>query len=161
MADKEKVSESRDFANIESERSWNDAIDRLRYASEYAQAGLKGLFLANGASIVSLLTFVGNSKNCPINTLEIRHAFYFFSGGLVFVLLTYIIGYVSQASYMQAALHYSRQASSAAHNRPKPPDRNGIHNHVGSLAENLGIGLTFGSLIAFVVGAFVALKAIT
>ena len=46
---------------VEFEISAKDAEKRLEFADSYAHAGLKSLFLVNGAAIVALLTFVGNA----------------------------------------------------------------------------------------------------
>ena len=151
---------NRELAIKEADRRWNEASERLKYATGYAQAGLKGLFLANGAAIVALLTFIGNAKEMRFDSLGIWWAFALFSSGVATVLATNILGYVSQALYMQASLRLSWQADSAAHETGQTfkPQK---YEDRGSWAEIAGIVLAVISLSAFVVGAFVALDAIT
>ncbi len=151
---------NRELAIKVADQHWNEASERLKYATDYAQAGLKGLFLANGAAIVALLTFIGNAKEMRFDSLGIWWAFAWFSSGVAAVLATNILGYVSQASYMQASLRLSWQAESDAHETGqtfKPQKYEGL----GSWAEGVGIFLAVASLMAFVAGAFVALDAIT
>lgn len=150
---------NRELAIRGSDQSWADAVDRLKYATDYAQGGLKGLFLANGAAIVSSLTFLGNTKETHLNPIGVWWAFFWFSIGLAAVLFAYILGYVAHASYMQAAIQYSRQADRAAHNLAQQSNVKSFDIY-GGWAENVGIALASCSLIAFVIGAFVALDAI-
>ncbi len=150
---------NRDLALKEAERRWKDASERLKYATDYAQAGLKGLFFANGAAIVALLTFLGNTKKSQFDPQGIWWAFVWFTFGLAAVLLTNILGYVSQASYMNAILNSSRQADADAHETGHKFDSEDDEKR-GSGAEIAGMSLAISSLTAFVAGAFVALDAI-
>ncbi len=144
----------------EADRRMTDASERLKFATDYAQGGLRGLFLANGAAIVSLMTLLGNAKDVRIDPVGIWWAFACFSLGLAVILLTYILGYLAQSSYMQASLHISLQAESDAHGTGHFFDYL-KHERRGSRAEYAGIFFASTSLIAFVCGAFVALNAIT
>jgi hypothetical protein len=150
----------RELALKEADRRWKDASELLKYATDYAQAGLKGLFLANGAAIIALLTFIGNTKEPEFDPLGIWWAFAWFTFGLVAVLATNILGYVSQASYMNAILSSSRQADAAAYETGHSFD-SGPAEQRANRAEYAGIGMAISSLILFVSGAFVALDAIT
>ena len=151
---------NRRLALREADHSWTDHIERLKYANEYAQGALKGLFIANGASIVSLLTFLGNENGSHIDRSDIWWAFFWFTLGLAAVLSSYIIGYVTHAHYMQAALQYSRQADRAAHEAAEDP-KTQDYGPKGNRAENFGICFTVLSMVFFITGAFVALDAIT
>lgn len=161
MTDSQRPSNGfvRELAVKEADRRLVDASERLKYATEYAQGGLKGLFLANGASIVALLTFLGNAKDLHIYTRGIWSGFTWFSLGLAAASATYILGYIFQASYMQASLHISMQADSVVHETGQTFDHK-PHEKRGGWAENWGIALAVASLVAFVTGAFVALNAI-
>lgn len=143
-----------DLAIKEAERRWTDASERLKYANEYAQAALKGLFLANGAAIVALLTFIGN-KEAHFGARGIWWAFFWFSLGLASVIATNVLGYISQASYMRASLNISWQASSDAHKLGHNFDHKKDEGR-GEVAENTGIALSVLSLTNFLIGVFVA-----
>lgn len=148
------------LAAKQGDRRWNEASERLHLANEYAQGGLKGLFLANGGAIVALLTFIGNAKVNGPNAGELWSSFMWFSIGLASVLAAYIAGYVSHAFYMQAAFNLSAQGDSEAHQTGESfdfssPERKGGH------AEWIGIGLVIFSLISFLLGAFRTLSAMT
>ena len=160
MDEKQIPSVNRELAAKEADRRWNEAIERHKAASDYAHAGLKGLFLANGGAIVALLTFIGNVRPAPIDTRGIWWAFAWFSLGLATILLTHILGFVSQTAYMQACLNLSWEADSAAHGTGHSYNH-GSHERRGSWAELFAVGLVLVSLVLFVIGAFVTLNAIT
>ena len=144
----------------EAERQRDEGSARLKYATDYALAGLKGLFLANGAAIVALLTFIGGSMSSKIDSAGLWWSFAAFSVGLASVLLVYVLGYISLASGMQANFQASRRADSAAYKTGQTYDSS-KHEIWASWAENVGVFVTFVSLAAFVRGAFWALNSIT
>ena len=110
----------------------------LQLSTDYALAGLKGAFAANGAAIVALLTFVGNRK-VVVEPDALWWAFVWFSSGIFLVLLAHIAGFLAQASHMNGEKYYSR----------------------GERLAWAGLGMGILSVLSFVVGAFVALDAIT
>lgn len=147
-----------ELALLEGQRRWDETTDRLRYSNEYAQAGLKGLFLANGAAIIALLTFVGNSKRA-IDPSGLWWSFAWFSVGLAMVLFAYICAYLSQDLIMKAVFKLSRAAESAAHGTKQHFDHR-QHENAGECAVKLALGSAVGGLLSFICGAFVALDAI-
>ena len=150
------------LAMREGERQRDEGLARLKYATDYALAGLKGLFLANGAAIVALLTFIGGTNSSKIDKIDsagIWWSFAAFSVGLASVILVYVLGYISLASGMQSNLLASRSADSAAFKTGKIYDQS-KHEKWANCAENAGVAITFVSLAAFLVGAFLALNAI-
>jgi hypothetical protein len=149
----------KELAVKEADRRWDETTERLKYSVEYAQAGLKGLFLANGAAIVGLLTFVGNAEPV-VNPVALRWSFVWFSLGLTCVLAAYLAAYFSQESLKNAAFGRSSQADSDAHGTGRTynyePDE-----VKGTLAVKIGLVLAVGALLLFITGSFVALDAIT
>lgn len=149
----------KEFALKEADRRWDEASSRLKYSTEYAQTGLKGLFVANGASIVGLLTFVGNSK-AVVEPTALWWAFVWFALGLAFVLGAYVAAYLSQAILMNAAFGQSREADSAAYDTGREYSY-GQYEENGERAAKAGLASAVLALAFFVIGAFVALDAIT
>jgi len=138
---------------------WDSAHRRLRYSVEYAQQGVRALFLANGGAIIALLTFAGNSK--AVNEPRaLFWSFIWFGSGLALSLATYIVAYISQAEVMQDEFIYSRHARMAALDLAADYEPS-VHNHRAILAERIGVGAAVLALSFFVIGAFVGLDAIT
>ena len=149
----------REQASGEATRRWEEAAERLKFATEYAHAGLKGLFLANGGAILALLTILGNAKVPHLAKHGIFCAFVCFTLGLSAVLAAYIMGYVSHASSMQATFARHMNALQTAEGVPENSDSTG-HDRHANWAENLGFFFVVVSLALFISGAFVALDAI-
>lgn len=160
MVGSNQLKSSEELSAKEAERHWNEASDRLRLANDYAHGGLKGLFLANGGAIVALLTFLGNAKTLNHNSVELWCGFFSFSIGLGSVLAAYIAGYVSHAFYMQAAANRSAEEASKANHTNREFDSSSP-DRKGSCAEWTGIGFAIAALMFFLIGAFMALAAIT
>ena len=147
-----------ELAMKESDDRWNETNERLRYSVEYAQAGIKGLFLANGAAIISLLTFLGNTSE-SVQERGMAWAFGWFTLGLTSALLAYFAGYFSQEKAMQAVFRRSRQAQSDALELGKTYDFETPERHTSTFVT-CGVVSAFGALGFFVAGAFVALYAV-
>lgn len=150
----------RDQAREEASRRWDEATERLKFATEYAHAGLKGLFLANGGAILALLTFLGNNRSARVESNDIWWAFISFAVGLSGVLAAYIAGYASHASTMQAIFARYANALSVSQGVPGSADST-KYDKLANRTENFGIALFVASLVSFVCGAFLALDAIT
>ena len=150
----------RQQANDEASRRWDEAAERLKFATAYAHAGLKGLFLANGGAIVALLTFLGNAQAAHVEKHKIWWAFVCFTLALSLVLAAYIAGYASHASSMQATFARYMNALRAAQGFPGNSDAARDESRA-NFTENLGLAFVVASLALFVCGAFVALDAIT
>ncbi|MBV7265999.1 hypothetical protein [Erythrobacter ani] len=151
--------EQKQVARDEGERWWNSAHDRLRFSVEYAQAGIKSLFLANGGGIVSLLTFAGNTK-AIVEPDALFWSFIWFGIGCFAALVIYIAGYESQGYVMQAEYERSRQALSDSLELERVFDPS-PHEHKSHRAERLGFVAALVSLSMFLLGALVGLDAIT
>ena len=143
----------------EAERRWNETSERLRFSTEYAQSGLKGLFLANGAAIVGLLTFVGNAK-VVVEPVALWWSFVWFSLGLTCVLGAYLAAYWSQELLMNASFGEFCKAESAAYETGQVYNFTRYEKN-GQRAVKVGLSLAIVALVFFVAGAFVALNAIT
>ncbi|HVR90463.1 MAG TPA: hypothetical protein VHG29_05160 [Novosphingobium sp.] len=149
----------RELAIKEADRRWDEASERLKFSTEYAQAGLKGLFIANGAAIIALLTFLGNAHP-SYEPRALWWSFVWFASGISCALAAYIAAYLSQAILMNASFSESRKAESAAYETGVGYDPSRFERN-GERAASAGLWLAGLSLICFVVGAFVALDAIT
>jgi hypothetical protein len=112
--------------------------DHLQLSTDYSLAGLKGAFAANGGAIVGLLTFVGN-RAVVVEPQTLWWAFVWFSLGIGGALLAYLAGFLAQAAHMNGEAAYKKGGSFAV----------------------LGLVAAGTSILLFIVGAFVALDAIT
>ncbi|MGC1269391.1 MAG: hypothetical protein WA842_02210 [Croceibacterium sp.] len=151
--------EQREVALAEGQRWWDSSHDRLRYAVEYAQAGTKSLFLANGGGIIALLTFAGNS-GAIIEVRALFWSFAWFGLGCFSALVIYISGYVTQSTAMQAEFINSRKAISDYLNL-QPSFDISYYRSKSAVAENIGMVSAFVSLGMFLTGALVGLDAVT
>lgn len=150
----------RDQFNLDRFRfSATDAEKRLDFADAYAHAGLKSLFLLNGASIVSLLTFIGN-KGVNVDKSIIYWSFGWFCAGLMSIILAYLGAYFSQNFYMLVS---QAEAWNARLEIIQSKDRKdgGKNRCIGNFWLCFSIAFAFFSFLFFVLGAFVALAAIT
>lgn len=137
----------------------SDAQKRLEISVEYAQAALKALFFVNGASIVALLTFIGNGGHL-IEPIAIFWAFVWFTIGLLAVLLAYFGAYFSQAFYMQDAFKDAWNAR-ARMNGLETKRHDQSDQKIGNFWMKVTVLAAITSIVSFVAGAFVALDAIT
>jgi hypothetical protein len=112
--------------------------DHLRLSTDYGLAGLKSALTANGAAIISLLTFVGN-RGSVTEPDTLWWAFVWFSLGIALALFAHVAGFLAQSAHMNGDDAYSR----------------------GERFAWFGLALAVASVVLFVVGALVALDAIT
>ena len=150
----------KDVMGVEATRWWQSAQDRLKYSVEYAQQGIRALFLANGGGIISLLTFAGNT-GAIVEPRALFWSFLWFGAGIATALATYIAGYVSQAEIMQDEFDYSRYAVLAMLNKAPDLYERTDHARRGEIAVSIGMACAVSSLALFIAGAFVGLDAVT
>jgi len=151
--------EQKEIAREEGQRWWDSAHDRLNFSVQYAQAGIKSLFLANGGGILALLTLAGN-KGAILEPRALFWSFVWFGAGCFAALAIYIAGYISQGLVMQAEFHHSRQAISDSLELGRSFDATPFEKK-SELTEKIGLICAFISLGMFVAGALVGLDAIT
>jgi hypothetical protein len=109
----------------------DDPKDRLRYAQEFALAGLRTLTLLNGGGLIGLFTFIGH-ENAKYDHALIRFAALCFALGLVLTVVAMASGFASHAM--------SRQENERS----------------GSWWEKFGLLCTFASLTLFLSGTVLA-----
>jgi hypothetical protein len=131
----------------------------MRYSVEYAQAGIKALFLANGGGVIALLTFAGNN-GAVVDPIALFWSFIWFGTGCLAALIIYISGYVSQGHAMQVEFIRSRQAIADSLELETVFDASPFETKSRS-AERLGMASALISLGMFMAGALVGLDAIT
>ena len=141
-----------DFSN-------SDAARRLDFADSYAHAVLKALFLVNGAAIVSLLTLVGNG-NLEFDRRGIFWASSWFSLGIAAVFISYFCAYFCQNFYMRASATNAWKAKCDALEIETQLD-SAKDTKIGNYCIAGAISTAVLSFLLFLVGAFVALVAIT
>ena len=151
--------EQKEVARAEGQRWWDSAHDRLRFSVEYAQAGIKALFLANGGGILALLTFAGNS-GAVVEPRALFWSFVWFGIGCFSALSIYIAGYVSQGLVMQAEFIESRRAISDSLELEQSFDATPFETK-SEVAERVGLSCAFISLGMFLLGALVGLDSVT
>ncbi|MBY0344201.1 MAG: hypothetical protein K2Q29_10130 [Sphingomonadales bacterium] len=151
--------EQRAVAEADAQRWWDSANDRLRFSVEYAQAGIKSLFIANGGGILALLTFAGDADKIA-EPRALFWSFVWFGLGCACALFVYIAGYLSQSHVMQSEYLRSRQATADALGVAREYDPSET-DRLSEVAERTGMICAIVSLSLFVLGALVGLDAIT
>ena len=151
----------RQISKLEYEEHKQEVSDRLRFQIEFAQALLKAFLLVNGASIISLLTFIGNTTN-DIDAGWMWWGFASFALGLACALVSYVGAFFSQVNFMQTAAMQMWASHGRSHGIEKviEPVEFAKFLKNGMLFMNVGILSAVASLAGFVAGAFFALKAI-
>lgn len=146
-------------AKAHYEEQLGDAQKRLDISVSYAQAGLKSLFLVNGAAILALLTFLGNGGTL-IEKGAIFWAFVWFTLGLAGSLIAYFGGYFCQSYLMQGSIIEAWNSQSFVHdmNRREDPSKS---MKVANRFNVIAVLSAVSSLVLFIAGSFVALDAIT
>ena len=136
-----------------------ESDNRLQYTVQYAQAGMRSLFLSNGGAIIALLTLVGNSTR-DFGQNGLFWAFVWFGLGLGTCLAAYFFGANSQDQLMNAAFNEANKALSQANQTGEvfTPE---VWDKRAEVALTIAGGLAISSLLFFLIGAFVALFAIT
>lgn len=148
-----------EIAGREEENRWEETNERLRYSVEYAQAGIKGLFLANGGAIIALLTFVGNAQKI-VEPEAIFWAFIWYILGLTLTLICYFSGYLSQTYLMNSVYCIAMQSRSDRHDLGEQYDAKSWETK-GEQIIRVGLVAAILALLAFAVGSMVALDGIT
>ncbi|WP_209348743.1 hypothetical protein [Pontixanthobacter sp. CEM42] len=147
------------MAEFESKRRSAEIEERRRYAHDYEQATIKGLFLANGAAIISLITLVGNS-DIQVDKYALYWSFVWFSIGLVFAMFANILGAMSQ-DRMASAAHWTAIEAEARSVQLEYERRSKAHAKSGNSLFRASMASSFLALVLFVSGAMVALGAVT
>jgi hypothetical protein len=135
-----------------------EVLHRLEVQSALGQAALKNMMLVNGASIVSLLTFVGN-KGAVVDASALKTSMAMFGGGLFSALAAYFGAYFSQANFMNVAGYrvVNAQSQMAGGDQiPTPP----IFEKRGTILLYGAVGFVLLALALFGAGAVFALNGI-
>ena len=159
MTDEVEADVFKQLHEMEFEKSAKDAEKRLEFADSYAHAGLKSLVLVNGASIISLLTLIGTG-DADFDTRGVFWSFAWFASGLGFALVSHFCAYLCQNFYMLYSANSSFNAKFAAMGIQHKIDVS-KNVRIGHIWLGLAILSAILSMVLFVLGAFVALVAIT
>ena len=139
--------------------SISDASERLKSQTDFSLSALKNLHLVNGGAIVGLLTFMGHSPD-HYEKRAIWWALCWFSIGLALSLLAYFGAFCSQAAYMHVS--YKRAWNAKLRVLGLPEQYEAMTDiRRGNCALYMAIGSATLSLSLFVIGAFVALSALS
>lgn len=151
----------RQISQLEYEEYKQEVSDRLKFQVDFAQALLKAFLLVNGASIISLLTFIGNTTN-EIDAVWMWWSFASFAFGIICALISYFGAFFSQMNFMQTAAMQMWASHGRSHGIEKVVDQVEFAGFLrkGIIYMNAGIVAATASLLGFVAGAFFALKAI-
>ena len=161
MSDERKLTlaELKALSDADYAAHLSDAEKRIELASAYAQTGLKSLFLVNGASIIALLTFLGNGGALDEPQI-LKYAFMWFTGGIGSALGAFFGGYFAQSFAMHVSIAMARNAQAIGHGSELRFDPAKDLSRMARW-DRFATGAAALSLICFLVGAFVALDAIT
>ena len=149
----------RKFHEAAFEFSSRDAERRLDFADSYAHGALKSLFLVNGASIVSLLTLIGNSS-LEFDKHGIFWAFSWFALGIASALISYFCAYFCQNLYMMVSVTnaWKEKCQALGIENQQDSDKD---TRLGHYCIGGAIATAVLSFLLFLTGTFVALVAIT
>ena len=130
---------------------------RLQFQQDLALAALKGLTLVNGGAVVGLLTFIGN-RNVHVIQALLGNGMIAFVTGLVLNLSAYILGYISQAIFMNVTTHqaWNDQRVMMGLEMDDEPAR---YLKIGNRVLYPAILTAIGSLVAFGTGAYFVARA--
>jgi hypothetical protein len=156
------VSELTDQERARLERIYREQIaeglERVKFATEFAQAGLKALVLANGGAIVALFTFLGNAKP-HVDAVATWKSFGAFAAGLVAVLIAHLGAHISQNHYYFASTHIAWDADALL--RGQPAQEKGRRQFLIGNVFQQGAGVfAVLSLAGFVAGSAYALAGV-
>jgi hypothetical protein len=151
--------ESKEILTLEYEAQTAEAAERLRFATDFAQSGLKALFLANGGAMVALFTLIGNHGALKPDTTLIWWSFAAFVAGLVFALLSSLGAHISQNLYYILAQAIAWNARDQVHGGPAGHDLERPYN-LGTIAQRGATVAAIVSLAGFAAGAGLALAAV-
>jgi hypothetical protein len=134
-----------------------EAEYRGESANLYAQAGLRNLMLINGGAIISLLTFLGNTRGL-YDAASLRTAMIAYVAGLVAAVVAHLTAYISQ----NIALWHVHELIGAVQTSMLDEDSEAISDK--SKFVNLfilaGVLLSGVSLTAFGIGSWKTLDAL-
>lgn len=136
-----------------------EAQARIQYQVDYSKTLLGGLMVANGGSIIALLTFIGNSGD-KIEPARMSWAFAFFAAGLVCVFLAYIGAFLCQFFYYNGAQFAAWNAQRAALGGEEVYDV-ARQMKIGAIAIFAAMAFAVLGLAAFICGSVAALDALT
>jgi len=75
----------------------------MRAAVDFALAGIRGMLLLNGGSVIAILTFMGNLNMYSDAQQTLVKAIGWFVGGLVAVMFTTVFSYLAQNQITKGA----------------------------------------------------------
>lgn len=134
-----------------------DAHARLRYQHEYALQGFKTLTLINGGAIIALLTYAGHNPGTEF-AQQMANTFLAYTAGLITAVLAYLAAYLSQSSLMNSDVLEAYRLLGVEARSKKTGDQ---LEQSGMRAVGWGIALSVVSLCAFIVGSWLAMRAIS
>jgi hypothetical protein len=136
----------------------NELAARLGYQIDFAQSALKSLLFVNGGAILALLTMIGNAS-ATFDSRAIWWSFFWYSSGLVVVLLAYFGAFISQFFFMDVT---TKEAWNAQLRRDGLPTKYDLLSpqRWGNFAFLMAACCATLALGCFVIGSFVALGGI-
>lgn len=146
------------IARDDYERENKEAESRLQYQIDYSQSLLRTLIIVNGGAIIAIFTFIGNDGR-KFDQSYIYSAFASFSVGIVLTLLAYIAAFLSQLYFMNASLAAAWNAQAKSFGKSPQHDEKKSYKF-GNVVLFVGFGFAVGSMVAFLLGAYFALRGV-
>lgn len=148
---------ARHIAALDFEFAKGDVMERLRFQAEFAKVVWQSLSLVNGGAIVALFTFIGNVQPL-LNSHAMWAGFGCFVFGLAVNILSILLGFMSQASFMRATTSAAWNEQQKMHGYPPTHvDELNAEMKTGNRWHLAAIVSAVLSLIAFVAGSAFAL----
>jgi hypothetical protein len=150
---------NREIGRQDYEAQTAEALARIQFQIDYSKNLLNGLMVVNGGSIISLLTYIGNTGS-KVDPGRMTSAFAFYSAGLALVFVAYIGAFFSQLFMYNAAQFMAWNAQARALDKPAQYDVN-AEGLKGNIAIGVGVIPCLFSLAGFIAGSIAALNALT
>lgn len=150
---------ARELIAMDCHRFKDESIARLNFQNEMAHSVLKNLLLINGGSVVSLLTFVGNTESY-VDKSDIHKSFLFFIIASLMCILSYACAFFAGEKFHDATIDHLINSQWALRGLP-PQENPQEEERTGKFWYRIVLLLVLLSLISFAFGAYFGLEAIS
>lgn len=147
-----------EYLKTVGDNHFTEMMHRMEVQNQLGQSALKSMMLVNGGAIIALLTFIGNEAHIA-NASYLKCGLSMFGAGLFLSLLAYFAAYLGQADFMNVAgiRMVDMRAQSMEVDSEETPE---IFEKRGMKLLWAAIGLLFGSLLLFGLGAVASINGI-
>lgn len=157
--------EPADYHKVRMAHLYELAASRFASAAEFAQLALRSVLIAHGGALIGLVTFIGTGQRSATLAAPLAVAFGAFGAGLLLALTASAMAYFTQSAFAlqeseAADQTYYENLGNAA--KAEEAHRTSVREwQTGSRWEMAALICFGGCLIAFIVGAWASVQALT